>query len=92
MVTKWKKLPKRLGTGLALKLLKKKPPESRTSIPRIKKSSTSELVQWADVTIMEAGRAFDSWRYKEGPLEEVRNAALTLEALVSELSERDSLR
>lgn len=56
---------------------------------RITKTTTSELIQWTDVSLMEVGRAFDAWRFHGQSLGDVKLAAETVINLVTELSNRN---
>lgn len=69
-------------------IFRPKQEQKQPSLPRLKKLRTDELLSWADITILSLGRAFDSYRYRDDPLEEVVLAADTLNKILNELQER----
>lgn len=59
-----------------------------STLPRLKKLRTEELLSWASVTIMSLGQAFDGYRYHDEPLEEVILSADVLMKILQEVQER----
>lgn len=57
--------------------------------PRIKKLDTQSLLSWMDSTLMNVGMAFDAWRYKDQPAEQVNEALDVLNDLWEEISNRN---
>lgn len=59
-----------------------------SSIPRVQKMETQQLVSWFNVTVMTLGRSFDEWSYNDGPESEVSTAIRSLDEIWKELSSR----
>jgi len=57
--------------------------------PRIKKLDDQSLMSWMDSTLMNVGMAYDGWRYKGKPKEQVNEALDVLNDLWEELSNRN---
>ena len=68
---------------------KEEQPQNGSSIPRISKLGNGELYSWFDNTLMGLGRAFDSWRYEDGP-DEIDSYLETLNELWKEISVRNN--
>ena len=47
-----------------------------------------DLTAWANVVIMDLGRSFDNWNYKDGPTSEVSEHLNVLNQVWSELERR----
>lgn len=64
--------------------------EYETAKRRVRKISTSELLEWADVASSAMGRGFSDYRSQDRveSLEEIRLATVTMAALVEELKAR----
>lgn len=76
-----------------MKIFNTKKTESPVNkLPRIAKLSDSELLSWFDSAIMNLGSHFDSWRYHDGPSEEVDTVLTALNGLWSEIKEREDGR
>lgn len=58
-----------------------------SSIPRISKMGTPELLDWFSVSVMGLGKSFDEWRYKEGP-DEISSHLNVLTEIWKELRDR----
>lgn len=71
-----------------MRVFTKKETPVREVPSRIKKLSTSELVSWADTTIMLVGKTFDDYRYREEPLDEVVSSVNILSDILHELQNR----
>jgi hypothetical protein len=56
---------------------------------RIKKLDNQSLMSWMDSTLMNVGMAYDGWRYKNKPIEQVNEALDVLNDLWEELSSRN---
>lgn len=56
--------------------------------PRIRKLDTQSLMSWMDTTLMNVGMAYDAWRFKDKPIEQVNEALDVLNDLWEELSKR----
>lgn len=59
-----------------------------SSVTRISKLETNELYGWFNTTLMGLGRAFDSWRYEDGP-NEIDTYIETLNELWKEINHRN---
>lgn len=55
---------------------------------RIKKLDNQSLMSWMDTTLMSVGAAYDAWRFKDKPAEQVNEALDVLNDLWEELSNR----
>lgn len=62
---------------------------SRELPPRIKKLDTQSLLMWMDTTIMNVHQAFEGWRYKDKPIEQIGESLDVLNDLWEELSQRN---
>lgn len=71
-----------------MNLFGKKTVEKRSVPSRITKMSNHDLTSWANTTIMSLGRAFDDWRYREGPPEAVTESLDSLTLIWHELMDR----
>lgn len=78
---------------MALRFFKKdastakgEPPSSAAQ--RASKVDTPSLYAWMDITIMSLGEAFDQWRYKNAPSEEISNCLEALQVIWAELQNR----
>ena len=69
-------------------MLWKRDKPSKELPPRVKKLDTPSLLSWMDSTLMNVGRTFDAWRYKDAPIEEVHQAIDVLNDLWEEISNR----
>lgn len=56
--------------------------------PRVKKLDNQSLMSWMDSTLMNVGMAYDAWRFKNMPAEEVSQALDVLNDLWEEISNR----
>jgi hypothetical protein len=56
---------------------------------RIKKLDNQSLMSWMDSTLMNVGMAYDAWRYKGKPIEQVNEALDVLNDLWEELASRE---
>lgn len=57
--------------------------------PRVKKLDNQSLLSWMDSTLMNVGMAYDAWRFKDKPAEEVSQALDVLNDLWEEISNRN---
>lgn len=60
-------------------------PQTHKKLARIEKMDTPSIVNWMDLTIMNLGQTFDSWRYNDLPEEEVAQHLDIINALWDEL-------
>ena len=67
---------------------KQKEEPTGSSIPRISKMDTQELVSWFNAQIMHLGNAFDEWRYHDSPGSYVDESIEALEELWKEIKLR----
>lgn len=73
-----------------MKLFNKKTNESTgSSIPRLSRMSTADLHSWFNTNLMSLGRAFDLWRYEDGP-EEVEPHLEALNEIWKEIKHRNN--
>ena len=56
--------------------------------PRVRALDDHSLLMWMDSTLMNVGAAFDAWRYKGKPREQVDESLDVLNDLWEELSKR----
>ena len=74
---------------MAMKLFNKTKESVRGStLPRISKMETQELVTWFNTQIMYLGSAFDSWRYHDEPEAHVSESLEALNELWKEIVAR----
>lgn len=73
---------------MALNFFKSKQIPTKEIPSRIKKMSDSDLAQWGNSCLLDLGRSFDAWRYRDAPLEEVVMITDTLQGILQELSNR----
>lgn len=57
---------------------------------RASRVDTPSLYTWMDSTIMSLGEAFDQWRYKNAPSEEISNCLEALQVIWAELENRNN--
>jgi len=60
-------------------------PQTHKKLARIEKMDTPSIINWMDLTIMNLGQTFDSWRYSDLPEEEVAQHLDIINALWDEL-------
>lgn len=71
---------------------KQKEPKSGSSIPRISKLTDQDLMSWFDAAIMGLGASFDSWRYHDGPIDEVKSVVDSIKEMWAEIEAREDGR
>lgn len=70
-------------------IFKKKEEVPLREVPkRVQNLTREELILWGDTVLMQTGSAFDAWRFREGPVQDVVLAAETFAAIVTELQSR----
>lgn len=61
-----------------------------SSISRIQKMETAELIRWFNNIIVGLGQSFDEWHYKDGPSSHVTTALNSLDEIWKELCSRNN--
>jgi uncharacterized protein YgfB (UPF0149 family) len=56
---------------------------------RVAKMETPALTGWMETTLMGLGASYDSWRYRNGPKQEVSEALTIIASIWDELERRD---
>lgn len=70
-------------------MIRRKPKTDLPKIARLQKMSKGELATWGEQCLIYSCQAFDNWRYRDGSIAEVLQAAEPFHEILKEIASRD---